>query len=106
MRSAKSSTFASPTLVTTSPAASPACCAGEPACTAPICAPLPPAEAPPDWLTLPVTPSTGLVAVPFCMISWATRVAWSIGIAKPRPMLPPWPWVELAVAMAELMPTT
>ena len=36
-------------------------------------------------------------------ISWATRRAWSIGIVKPRPMLPLlWP----AVAMAELMPIT
>ena len=105
MRSAKSSTLALPTFVTTSPAASPACWAGEPAWTWPIWAPAPLA-APPARATLPVTPSTGLLAVPFCMISCATRVAWSIGIAKPSPMLPPWPCEPLEVAMAELMPTT
>ena len=53
---------------------------------------------------LPCTPSTGLVAEPESMISWATRRAWSIGIAKPSPMLPA--FCPPAVSMAELMPTT
>ena len=51
----------------------------------------------PTWAPSPVysmssvTPITGWVALPVLISSSATRLAWLIGMAKPSPMLPPWP---------------
>ena len=54
-----------------------------------------------------LTPSTAWVAVPWVISSWSMRLAWSMGMAKPRPIEPDWVPLELLVpreAMAELMP--
>ena len=41
------------------------------------------------------------------LISWSAIVfAWSIGMAKPTPMLPVWPVAAGSEAMAVLMPMT
>ena len=57
-----------------------------------------------------VTPITGWVALPVLMSCSATRLPWLTGIAKPRPMLPPWPPPSSeplsAARMALLMPIT
>lgn len=54
------------------------------------------------------TPSEACDALPVLINSSAMRLAWSTGIAKPRPMEPLWASPESApsVAMAELMPTS
>ena len=54
-----------------------------------------------------LTPMIGVSDVPVAMIYDAMRDAVSIGIAKPRPILPGWPPCPTpSDAIAELMPMT
>ena len=49
----------------------------------------------------------GVAELPEAMISDAMRAAVSMGMAKPRPMLPAWPpRLPPSAAMAELTPMT
>ena len=88
----------SPTPVMTAPCSIPARSAGPPGSTARTSAPSPSGE------SLTETPSTARVAY-CCLISWsAIRLAWSTGMAKPRPIDPELP--DPNDAMAELIPTS
>ena len=91
----------SSTLVTTTPLGSPAVAAAPPLTTSTILAP---------WAStslLTCTPSEACEALPVLISSSAIRLAWSTGIAKPRPMLPPWAsGSPPIVAIAEFTPTS
>ena len=92
------------TLVTTSPACSPALAAAPPAVTSCSATPV---EAADESLPPTLTPRAESAELPPAMISVATRIARSDGMANPIPMLPDWlPSLEPVDAIEELMPMT
>ena len=74
-----------PNLVITSPSAMPAAAAGPPCTTLSTWAP---SDAFAETSRV-LAPRLACLTVPVRISDWAILVAWSIGIAKPRPMLPP-----------------
>ena len=87
------------TLVIVSPSASPALAAALPDCT--FCS-----VAPPPSASVAEAPRNARVAWPSLMSWFAMRMAWSTGIAKPRPIEPvSWPLLP-SDAPAEFIPTS